>query len=115
MHSFEEIDSEGLEALKAQKFIEYDGMLFRKNTFNISKVQQEITRSVPASTIQLQMNHLSLISYGGDVHHQRKRAQEIVSVWIERLWQEFPSLYPYISSEISVEEVILSVRAVRRE
>lgn len=114
MYSFEEVDVDGLSALQSEEFIERDGMLFRKNAFDRSKVEEHLAQGVARSTIQIQMNHVSLISYGGAVDKQWRHAQEVTAAWLKRIEQDFPNLYPWIITEVSPAEVILSVRVVSR-
>ncbi|MFZ0305881.1 MAG: hypothetical protein WAL75_24560 [Terracidiphilus sp.] len=112
---FEEIDREGLEALQAEGFVKLREMLFRKSVYDPTKVEAQLAAGRDGATIQYQMNHQSLISYGGNIEQQRGAANLIASRWIERLAKEYPQLYPTVIVELTPDEVIISLRSVARQ
>jgi hypothetical protein len=114
-HTFEEIDYEGLEALKAVTFIEFDGMLFTQNAYDQPEIDALLSAGVDRAIIQYRRNHQSLISYVAEVEQQHKAGDLIRSAWLNRLVEEFPQLYPTVLIESSPDEVIISVRSVFRE
>jgi hypothetical protein len=114
MHSFEEIDLEGIDALRREDFIEREGMLFRRSAYDLRRIDESLAKGIAKATIQLQMNHQSLISYGGDHDQQLGFAKEVQAAWLERIEKQFPLLYPWIVIETSPSEVILSLRVVVR-
>jgi hypothetical protein len=112
--NFEDVDQEGLEFLENEQFIEYKDMVFRKSSYDREAIDALLSRSVPKATIQLQLNHQSLITYGSDIAQQKNAAGAIQMAWQQRLLERFPRLYPWVSVEFSPEEVIISLRVVVR-
>ena len=114
MHIFEEFDQTGLDALEAEDFCEFDGMLFRKASFTQDAIQKLIAQGIPAEIIQTRTNHQSLISYGGSMEQQRDAASRITTAWLKTVADMFPKLYPIVIVETSPKEVLVSIRAIAR-
>jgi hypothetical protein len=113
-HKFDEIDHAGLDFLANQEFVEYEGMVFRKSVFNKEAIDTSLAVGQSKSSIQLSLNHESLVTYGGSVPQQRAFAEIIQANWLERLSSQFPQLYPWVVVETSPLEVILSFRVIVR-
>jgi hypothetical protein len=114
MDDFDRPDAEGVEALKYAEFAEYREMIFRKSVFDLAAIDRLIRTGVPAYTVQYQMNHESLSSYGSQIADQQRAAQEVREVWLRRLQTEFPDYHPWVLIETSPMEVLISLRVTRR-
>jgi len=107
-------DEKGFAALKSEQFVEYKNMLFRRSAFSTTHVDELLSGGNPPHTVQLQVNHVSMISYGADVSLQNKHAQDLVGAWLSTAKHNFPYLYVWVAVEYSEAEAVVSVRAVAR-
>ncbi len=106
-YEFGQPDWESFETLFSDQFVEYRGMIFRKDLFNASEVDEGLAE-VGQERIQWEVNHESMITYGFDIEIQRKWALELEKVWAGRFKQEFPHLQVKFDRHDTGEEVILT-------
>ncbi|MBI3330451.1 MAG: hypothetical protein HYZ81_27545 [Nitrospinae bacterium] len=111
---FEKSDRDGFMALLSEPIVSYNGMLFRKGSFEPKSIDHRMKNKRPAE-VQRELNHTHLFLYAVDLRTQQDWAQELERHWLKRCESDFPKLRVHIERADNGEEVIVTFWAETKE
>lgn len=101
-------DREGFQALFAEPFEEYRGVLFCRSGFDPVRANHRLKTRTPEE-VQREFNHTHLFFYAADIQVQRQWARELEKVWSFRFAKELPSAQVKLHQEDNGQEVIVTL------